>query len=124
VARRIDLAEHELQVRYSGLSAVAVLTQELDVPYSSIGSVRVGMRDLPGAFTFRVGTTTAPFGDTRRGTFWVGGRRVFLDLNDRRQAVVLELEGHRYARVALGVDDPEALAAAIRARLPASTPIP
>ena len=117
MARRIDLLDDELKVSYDGLSAAVVLTRELEIPYSAIGSVRVGMRDLPGPFAFRIGTSTAPFGDTRRGTFWSSGRRTFLDLNDRERAVVLELEGHPYARVALGVDDPETLAEQIRARL-------
>jgi hypothetical protein len=63
-----------------------------------------------------VGTNTSPFGDTRRGTFWSGGRRLFLDVNDPERAVVLELEGHPFARVALTVDDPEAFAGQLRAK--------
>jgi hypothetical protein len=122
VARRIDLLEDGLHVLYTGLSAVAVVARGLTVPYSSIGDVRVGLRDLPGTFAIRLGLNTAPFGHTRRGTFWAGGRRVFLDLDDPERTVVLELEKHRYARVALGVDDPEALAEQIRDRVASAIP--
>ena len=80
-------------------------------------SIPPRLDELPGPLAFRIGTSTAPLGNTRRGTFWTGGRRVFLDVDDPQRALVLDLEGHRNARVALTVDDPEATAARIRAKL-------
>jgi hypothetical protein len=116
VARRIELLDDELHVHYDGLSALAVAKRDLHVPYGAVREVRVGLEELPGTFAIKAGTNTAPFGETRRGTFWTGGRRLFLDVNDRERAVVLELEGHRFARVALTVDDPDGFAAILRAR--------
>jgi hypothetical protein len=116
VARRIELLDDELHLHYDGLSALAAAKRDVHVPYGAIRDVRVGLGDLPGTFAIKLGTNTAPFGETRRGTFWTGGRRVFLDVNDPERAVVLELEGHRFARVALTVDDPESFAALLRAR--------
>ena len=117
MSRRIELEDEALVVRYEGLSAAAVLRRELRVPYEAIHSVAVGLEELPGAFAFRIGTSTAPLGATRRGTFWSGGRRQFLDVDDPERAVVLELEGQRYARVALTVDDPAATAERLRGKL-------
>jgi hypothetical protein len=117
VSRRIELTDDELAVRYDGLSAALVLTRELRVPSSAIRSVSVGLADVPGPFAFRLGLSTGPFGNTRRGRFWAGGRRLFLDVDDPERAVVLELEGHEYARVALNVDDPESFAGQLRAKL-------
>ena len=117
MARTIDLRDDELVVRYDGLAAATVLTRELRVPYSQIENVDVGLYDLPGPLTFRVGTSTAPFGDTRRGTFWRGRERWFLDLSHRARAVVLDLRGHRYTRAALEVDEPQRLAELIREKL-------
>jgi hypothetical protein len=116
VSRRIELLDDELHVQYSGLSAFAAGARNLHVPYSAIREVRIGLEELPGTFALKVGTNTAPFGDTRRGTFWTGGRRIFLDVNDPARAVVLDLEGNRFARVALTVDDPEGFAEQLRAR--------
>ncbi len=42
----------------------------------------------------------------------------FLDVNDRERAIVLDLTGHTYRRVALTVDDPESLASYLRERVP------
>ena len=71
----------------------------------------------------RVGLSTAPFGATRKGQFWWAGKRVFLDFEDPEQAVVLELKGHSFARIAVQPDtDPEPLAAQIRERLSAGRP--
>jgi hypothetical protein len=116
VARRIELLDDELHLHFSGLSMLATAARDVHVPYDAIRSVSIGMPELPGALAIKMGTNTAPFGDTRRGTFWSGGRRLFLDLNDPERSVVLELEGNRYARVALTVDDPEAIAGQLRAR--------
>lgn len=118
MARRLELTDDELVLRYAGFSRVVILTDEVAIPYSAIRSVSVGYDNLPGAFTWRIGVNTAPFGKTRRGTFWSGGRRLFLDVDDPERTVVLDLEGQRFARVALTVDDPEAFAAKLRAKLP------
>ena len=120
MARTIDLRDTELVVRYDGLAAAATLQRELRIPYTAIEDVRVGLFELPGPLTFRVGTSTAPFGDTRRGTFWIGRDRWFLDLSHRARVVVLDLRGHRYARVALEADEPERLAERIREHLTSS----
>jgi hypothetical protein len=117
MARRIELLDEELHVHYSGLSLAAAAKRDLHVSYEAIRSVRIGLESLPGTFAVKLGASTAPFGATRRGTFWTGGRRVFLDLNDPERAVLLELEGQDYARVALNVDDPEGFAERLRAKL-------
>ena len=116
MSRRIELLDDELHLHYSGLSLVATCARDVRVPYDAIASVSIGLSPLPGVFAFKLGLTTAPLGDTRRGTFWSGGRRMFLDVNDAERAVVLDLEGNRNARVALNVDDPESFAAELRSR--------
>jgi hypothetical protein len=116
VSRRIDLEDDALVVRYSGLDRAAALTEEVRVPYSAIASVSVGLSDPPGAFAWRIGMSTPPFGTTQRGRFREHGTWSFLDVDDRERAVVLDLTGHRLRRVVLTVDDPEAFAARLRER--------
>ena len=124
MARSIDFRDNELVVRYDGLAAAATLARELRIPYSHIENVSVGLYELPGPFAFRVGTSTAPFGDTRRGTFWRGRDRWFLDVSHRAHAVVLDLRGHQYTRVALEADEPQRLAERVRERLASLRPQP
>jgi hypothetical protein len=107
--RRIDLEADALVVRYSGLWAAAVLTERVRVPYAAIRAMRVGLTQLPGPFSFRLGLSTAPLGNTRRGRFREGGRWSFYDVDDPERTLVIDLEGAQYTRVALTVDDPPSL---------------
>jgi hypothetical protein len=125
MARRIEDRPDELVVGYSDVSALTRLTGEVRIPYDAIRSVTVGLdeNEVPSALSFRLGLSTAPFGRTRQGQFWWAGRRVFLDFRDPDRAVVLELAGHRFARVAFEPETrPETLAEAIRTRVSASRP--
>ena len=117
MARRIDLSDDALVIRYSGLARAAVLVDELRVPYGRIRGVTVGTSSLPGAFAWRLGINTGPFSDTRKGRFRVGGAWEFLDVEDRDRTIVLDCDGYRYRRVTLTVDDPETMARKIRAKL-------
>ena len=118
MSRRIDFEPDELVVRYAGLDRIATATGEVRVPYESIASVSIGLADPPGALAFRLGLSTPPFGTTQRGRFREDGRWSFLDVDDRERAVVIDLTGHDFRRVALTVDDPEAVAASLRERRP------
>jgi hypothetical protein len=118
VARTIELTPEEVVLGYSGLSALVRLTNEVRIPYGAVRSATVGLDEVPGALAFRMGLSTAPFGTTREGQFWWAGKRLFLDYEDPTRAVVLELKGHRFARVAVQPDtSPDELAARIRERL-------
>jgi hypothetical protein len=118
VPRTIDLAEGSFVVRYSGLAALARLTSEVRVRYEQIRNVSVGLDELPQIWSPRIGITTAPLGRTRRGIFWSGGERLFMDFANPRRAVVLDLDGHRYKRVAIEPEsDPQELANELRRRM-------
>ena len=114
MGRRIDLREDALVVSYTGLAAVATLTGTVRVPYTSIRFVSIGLTDPPGAFAWKIGLSTPPFGTTQRGRFREHGKWSFFDVDDRERAVVLDLAGHEFRRVVLTVDDPETLAARLR----------
>jgi hypothetical protein len=121
MARTIELEEDDLVVRYMGASALTLLTGEVRVPFRSIRSIAVGLDKLPSALVACVGISYAPFGDTRRGIFFTRGGRIFLDLANRRRAVVLDLQGQGYARVAIEPEtDPEEFAAELRERTPSA----
>jgi hypothetical protein len=111
--RRVELAEDGVRVRLSGWVALAGLRRELWIPYTAIRQVSAGPAELPPAWAVRLGTAL-PFTDVRYGLFRWGGRWRFYSLNDRREAITLELDGFTLAgrpvdAVVLGVDDPEDL---------------
>ena len=118
MSRRIDFEDDALVLRYTGLDAAATLVSEVRIPYPAIASVSNGLTDPPRVLAFRIGLSTPPFGTTQRGRFRERGKWSFFDVGDRERAVVLDLAGHRYRRIALTVDDPEGFAARVRERVP------
>jgi hypothetical protein len=118
VRRRIDFDDDALVIRYGTLDAILRTVGEVRVPYASIGSISIGLHDPPRALAFRIGYSTPPFGTTQRGRFREQGSWSFIDVDDRERAVVLDLSGHRFRRVALTVDDPEAFTTRLRGHRP------
>ena len=116
MSRRILFEDDELLVRYSGLDVAATFVREVRIPYTAVGAVSIGLTDPPSLLAGRVGLSTPPFGITQRGRFREHGSWSFLDVDDRERAVVLDLTGHKYRRVVLNVDDPEAFVRRVRER--------
>ena len=116
MAPRLELLDDRLRVDYLGLEQLLVLRDKFDVPYDRIERVEVGLERVPSVWTLKAGLSV-PWSDRRAGKFWTGGKRLFLDVKDRRRAVVLHLrDGDPYDVVALQPDQPEELAAALRER--------
>jgi hypothetical protein len=118
VARDLELTDDALVITYDGLTSALTLMREVRVPYGVIEDVHVGLDDLPGPFAWRIGTSTAPFGTTRRGRFRRDGRNVFLDVQeDPGEAVVLDLGAGAFDQIAF--DAPEEFVDDLRERLAA-----
>jgi hypothetical protein len=117
VSRHVDLLDDRVRITWSGLSSLPVVKERVEIPYDQIASAEVGLHDLPGTLTWRVGTSL-PFSDRRHGRFWSGGRMLFLDLSDRDRAVVLNLKrGAEYDTVAWDDERPQAIVDLIRGKL-------
>jgi hypothetical protein len=116
MARRIDFEDDALVIRFTGFGSFVRQARTIRVPYGSIDSVSVGLTDPPRPLALKAGWSAPPFGVTQRGRFRQEGRWSFLDVDDRERAVVLDLTGQRFRRIALTVDDPEAMAAKVRDR--------
>jgi hypothetical protein len=117
MSRRLDLLDDALLVRYSGLDALVILRRTLRVPYAAVRAVSVGLTDPPGALAWKIGLSTPPFGTRQQGRFREHGRWSFFDVSDRERAVVVDLDGHEFRRVALTVDDPAGVAERLRGRI-------
>jgi len=116
VSRTIALTNRDVEIRYDGVAAILAVKRPLVVPYEQIRAVEVGTT-RPPALAWRVGLSD-PIGGWRRGRFWSGGRKLFVDLRRPERAVVLQLDRESdFDAVALEVDRPEELAEAIRARI-------
>jgi hypothetical protein len=114
---RIEVTDEAVVVRFDATERLLGWKRELRVPLTAIEEVSVGLDDVPHALAWRVGLSV-PLSDRRLGRFWSGGKKLFLDVRDKRLAVVLRLRpGSEFDVVALDADDPQALAGRIRKQL-------
>jgi hypothetical protein len=125
MSRRIELGADALVIRYGGLDAALTLARELRLPYESITDVSVGAEDIPSPLTVRRVGLADPITGTRRGRFWVGGKKWFLDLRNPARAVVIRVvAGSDYEAVAIETDLPQQLADGVRTRVGLLKPPP
>jgi|SRR5881227_2460211 len=113
---RVVLTERELVVEVEGIDKVFALKSRLVIV---LDHVRGATADpgiarewkgphAPGALL--PGVIVA-------GTFHHQGERVFWDVRNPANAIVIELDHEKYRRLVIGVDDPAATVAAIEAAL-------
>jgi hypothetical protein len=116
VARIVEVTSDAVVVRLTGWAALGALKRELRVPLRAITSVSTARY---GATGLRLGGASIPWTDIRAGRFRRDGLWTFLSFEDRDRVLTLEVDrsvpGAAYDVVAVGVDDPAALAAEIDA---------
>jgi hypothetical protein len=103
---RLIFETKSLQLEVLGLHKFWAFKGSFNIPYNSIRDARVdpaaarrgwkGWR-LPG--THIQGVITA-------GTFYKKGQRIFWDVGRSRNALVIELENHKYDEVIVEVENP------------------
>jgi hypothetical protein len=106
-----------LTVRLSGARRVFGRWRPLEISWDEVVGVRVdaqAARAFPGA---RWGVATNLPGVINLGSFRRDGRLDFWDVAQPDRAIVVELQGGKYDRLILEVEDPRAAAAEISARL-------
>jgi hypothetical protein len=103
--RKIEFTEDKLIIHFTGLTSVAALKKEIEIPYSSIQEVRNGGFDI-SAFNFRIGTSGIGK-DLREGRFLQNGEWIFLSYENHEKVVVLELKDHPYKKIVFEVENPE-----------------
>ncbi|MEU5153717.1 hypothetical protein [Glycomyces sp. NPDC021274] len=108
--------ETHLTIRLTGARRAFGRWRPLVIPLAAITAVRAdpaAARAFPGA---RWGKATNLPGVVNTGSFRRAGSRDFWDVANPDDAIVIELEGARYDRLILEVDDPERAVAELRAR--------
>ncbi len=114
---RVELHDDHFVIRNEGLRRLLTIVGSISVRYEAVALVAVGLDEVPPWFTWRLGFN-AGLGTRRAGIFWWGGKKWFLDITDPARALVVQLKtGAGYDALAVTVDDPEVLAAELRARL-------
>jgi hypothetical protein len=104
---RVSISGDELIVDVEGLDKLWALTSRLSIPLANVRGATADPGITKEAFAVKVAGATVP-GLITAGTFITEGERVFWDVHDRKNAVVIELGGEKYVRLVIEVDDPAA----------------
>lgn len=114
---RIEVTGDSLVVHIQGVDQFFALATRLEVPLAHIAGVDVRPKDAHGIFHgLRMGGTNLP-GVITAGRFLSGEGWAFWDVHDPDRAIAIRLHDEGYARMMIGVDDPDAEAAAIEAAI-------
>jgi hypothetical protein len=111
----IEITPASLVVHIRGADQFFALASRLEVPLQHISAVEASPPEAHGIWHgLRVGGTNLP-GVITAGRFVQHGEWAFWDVHDPNQAIAIRLHDERYAKLLIGVDDPAATVAAIRA---------
>ena len=120
MSRTVVAGPDAVEIRLTGLTALAALARSVVIPYARIAAV--GTEPFERRGTPRLWRTGGyGLGGTLHGHFRRGGQRLFLSFEDARRVVQLTLRpagpGEApFDVIAVGVPDPVATARAIRER--------
>lgn len=103
MSRKVEFEEDKLVIHLTGLTVIAALKHNVEIPYSSIKKVTIETFDI-SLLNFRIGTSG--FG-VREGRFMVGGDWYFLTYENHKNVIVLDLEGHEFKKVVFQIENPE-----------------
>jgi len=117
----IELTPTTLVVHITGADKLLALKSRLEVPLAHIAEVTGIVPEAHAVYHgLRVGGTNLP-GVITAGRFVQHGEWSFWDVHDPDKAIAIRLHDEGYAKLVIGVDDPQAAVAAIAAAL-RSTP--
>jgi hypothetical protein len=114
----VTIGDRDLRIRLGGIDRALAFKRELTVPLDRVGSAAVMPRgSVPaGEGTWLRAPGTHIPGLVRHGSYGREPHRELWAVFRHADVLVIEIAGGDYARIVLGVDDPEEVAAAITRR--------
>jgi hypothetical protein len=119
----IELTPTSLVIHITGADQFFALASRLEVPLEHIAGVDPSVPEAHGVFHgLRIGGTNVP-GLITAGRFLQDGEWAFWDVHDPDKAICIRLHDEHYAKLIVGVDNPQLSAEQIAAAL-ASADLP
>ncbi len=103
MSRSVEFSQTSLILHLDGLTSVAALKRQVEIPYSSIKGVSIEDFKV-SLLRFRVGTSIA---DIREGRFMLTDRWSFISYENHKDVVVLQLNNHEFENVVFQISNPE-----------------
>jgi hypothetical protein len=118
---KVEILDDQLVARIQGFDQVLALRSELSIPLAHVKGaavsppeVRKRWRNLLRA---HVPATDIPYVVMAGSFLFLDGEHAFWDVHDPDRTIVVELDHERFAKLVLEVEDPQAIAAAIKAAI-------
>src|SRR5258708_1911689 len=113
---QVHIEGENLIVDIEGLDKLWTFRSRLTIPLSNVRGATIDPGIVNDRKGIRAPGTYVP-GVIVAATYHSEGERVFWDVHDPAKAVVIELADEKYARLVIGVDDPQATVSLIEHRL-------
>ena len=114
----LSIAEGKLTLHVRGADKLWAFKSSLEIPLVHIAGVRADPKAARGWYHgIRMPGTNVP-GVITAGTFYQDGKRVFWDVHNPDNTVVIELKDERYNELIVEVADPKGAVELVRAALP------
>ena len=105
---RIEIYSRTLTVHMEGADRLLALKSSVSVPLDHVAGADVDLADASRIYHgLRLPGTSLP-GVVTAGSFLRSGEWSFWDVHDPAKAIVIRLHDEHYAKLVVGVDDPEA----------------
>ncbi len=116
----VELTDDALIVHVRGLDRLFALRNRVEVPLSHVVGAEADPEEARRWWHgVRAGGTWVP-GFVTAGTFYQGGERVFWDVHEPENTIVIRLIQEQYGRLVIEVEDPEATVARVNEAAKAS----
>ena len=114
----LSVSGGDLLLHVRGADKLWALKSSLEIPLAHVAAIRADSAAARGWYHgLRMPGTNIP-GVLTAGTFYQDGRRVFWDVHNPENAVVIELKDERYNELIVEVADPRAVVEFVKSLLP------
>lgn len=113
----VEIASDTLTLHVTGVDRILALKSSLSVPLAHVSGIDQDVAEASGVYHgLRLPGTSIP-GVVTAGTYLRDGKWTFWDVHDPAKSVIIRLHDEHYSRLVVGVDDPAATVAQVRAAL-------
>jgi hypothetical protein len=114
----VEVRGDTLEIHVTGIDRILALKSTIAVPLTHVSGIDQDVAEASVLFHGLKLPGTAIPGVVTAGTFLKHGDWTFWDVHDPAKAVVIRLQDEHYARLVIGVDDPERTVELVRNAIP------
>ena len=109
----VEKIENEFVFEIKGAHKFWALKSEIRIPTEHILNVYQDESKIKNFNLAKIIGTNMPYG-LHAGTFYQNGGIIFMDVSDKKNAIIVDLEDEKYKQLIVEVEDPEATMALLK----------